>query len=250
MNSPIFGGFSLQEDFLDSRSYYSQIPKHVLLLPDGQRRYAEKIGLKDKETYELARKAMDRFLAVAFNEYRLKESSLFLLRPHSFSKQKRTKENVRQIFRVIREFSEDMSRGISPIEKLGDLKFRAITLAGKEWMKPPRRVQEDKDLLEDWLRLKEIFSVLQEKYNTGSRRLNFLVNYSGKAELEYALKHGKGKLQITNDIGLTIRCGDSLRLSDCPLYALGQSHLYLIEKSFPEVSKKEFRFILSKYFKK
>lgn len=94
--------YTIQDkDFLKDRAYYEKIPKHVLLLPDGGRRFGHKKSLSDMEIYDLGQRICQDFVEVCLNEFNLDTASIFFLRPSSFDKQRRTEENIRAIEKYI-----------------------------------------------------------------------------------------------------------------------------------------------------
>lgn len=232
------------KEFLKDRAYYEKIPKHVLLLPDGGRRFGYKRKLSDMEIYDIGQKVCQDFVEVCLNEFKMEIATIFFLRPTSFNIQRRTEENLKAILIGINQFAKNLLEGKTEID-LSKVGVDTISLAGEEWMVKPKRIKESKELSKRWDELKETIKKLKGK---GRKKQNiiFLLNYSGRKELDEALKDGK--IQIPEQIGLAIRTGDGMRLSDCPLYAPSHAHFYLIKKFLPEVTKEDFRKTLSKYY--
>lgn len=232
------------KEFLKDRAYYEKIPKHILLLPDGGRRFGYKRKLSDMEIYDMGQKVCQDFVEVCLNEFEINTATIFFLRPSSFDMQRRTEENLRAILIAIDQFAKNLLEGKTEID-LSKVGVDTISLAGKEWMAKPKRIEKSKELSKLWDKLKETMTKLKRR---GRRKQNiiFLLNYSGKKELDEALR--VKKIQIPEQIGLAIRTGDGMRLSDCPLYALSQTHFYLIKKFLPEVTKKDFRKAIPKYY--
>jgi len=233
------------KEFLKNRTYYKKVPKHILLLPDGARRYADEKNLTEMQTYDIGQKVCQEFLEVCINEFDMKIATIFFLRPSSFDKQRRTEENIKAILVAINKLAKNILNGKTQIDSSKVL-VNAISLAGKEWMAKPPRIELSNELSKLWNELKETMSELKKGEKKSKKKIIFLLNYSGKIELDEALKNGK--LQIRDQIGLAIRTGDGIRLSDCPLYALSETHFYLIKKFFPAVSKEDFRKVISNYY--
>ncbi len=232
------------KEFLKNRTYYEKIPKHVLLLPDGGRRFGYKRKLSDMEIYDIGQKICQDFVEVCLNEFQMKLATIFFLRPSSFNMQRRTEGNLKAILIAINKFAKNLLEGKTEID-LSKVGVDTISLAGEEWMAKPSRIKESEELSKLWEGLKATMTKLKEK---GRKKQNiiFLLNYSGKKELDKDLKNGK--IQIPEQIGLAIRTGDGMRLSDCPLYALSHTHFCLIKKFLPEVTKEDFRNSISKYY--
>jgi undecaprenyl diphosphate synthase len=234
------------KELFKDRQYYINTPKHALILPDGDRRYAKEHGLTDFESYDLARKRTIEFLEVGFNEFELDEISIFFLRQRSFNNQNRTVNNLKSIFTAIQNLGEDLTSNKTGLD-IKDISINIVTLAGKKWMEIPEGMDQSQELVKAWFQLKKSLDKFQ-KQSVKKRKINFLINYSGKVEIEEAIK--TKKFQITNPIGLTLRVGEGMRLSDCPLYSLSESHMYLIPKYYPEVTKVDYRNVLSHYYTK
>lgn len=237
--------YTIQDkEFLKDRAYYKKIPKHVLLLPDGGRRFGHKENLSDMEIYDIGQKICQDFVEVCLNEFNLNTATIFFLRPSSFDKQRRTEENLRAILIAINKFARNLLEEKTAID-LSNVSVDTISLAGEEWMAKPERIKKSTDLSKCWDELKETMTQLKNK-DKKAKKIIFLLNYSGKKELDEALKGNK--IQIPEQIGLAIRTGEGMRLSDCPLYALSETHFYLIKKLLPVVSKEDFRNVISKYY--
>jgi len=232
------------EEFLKNRMYYSKIPKHVLLLPDGGRRYGYPKGLTDMEIYNIGQKKCQDFLEVCFNEFNIDTVSIFFLRPSSFDLQRRTEENLKAILIAINKLAKNLLN--EKVKIKSKVYIDTITLAGNSWMEKPERIRESKELTKSWDELKDTLEKLKERNKNADKKIIFLINYSGKREIEEGLK--ENSLQIKEQVGLLIRVGDEMRLSDCPLYILSESHLVLIPKFLPEVSKEDFKDALNKFY--
>lgn len=229
------------------RPYYKKIPKHILFIPDGNRRYARQHKIDDMKVYELAKNTCLDLIEVCFDEYNLDTISIFFLRPSTFDKQSRTSKNLAAILIKINEAAQEILQGKTKINP-NKVYIKAVTLAGKPWMQPPQRIKSNPKLAKLWEELTETMKRFKKNKKTKQKKINFLLNYSGKTELDVALK--TGRVQIADQIGLAIRVGDGMRLSDCPLYALSEAHFALIEKYLPAVTKADFRKIISKYYEK
>ncbi|MBI2449404.1 undecaprenyl diphosphate synthase family protein [Candidatus Pacearchaeota archaeon] len=236
-------------EFLEHRPYYADIPRSVLLLPDGSRRFAknkEKAGenITLKYLYDIGQRKCQDFLEICFNEFKLDTCSIFFLRPTSFEMQRRSNENLESILIAINKLALNILDGKTNLNP-DEIYVDTITLAEKPWMYKPDRVDRSKDLSEKWNDLTETLNKLRSSPKK-DKTINFLIHYSGKRELDFALEGHP--LQIHEQIGAVIRTGDGMRLSDCPLYALSEAHLYLIPKYLPETTKDDFREALTHYF--
>ena len=207
-----------------NRKYYLNTPKHLLLLPDGDRRYAREHNITDLLSYDIARKKVIEFSEVALGEFDLSELTIFFLRKRSFKDQNRTDDNLKSIYISLINLAEDFLNNRTELD-LKDVCVNTVCAAGRPWMEVPEGLEDHRELTATWKELKQVLQKLQDQPKK-AKQVNFLIDYSGKGDIEQALK--SGKFQITHPIGLTVRVGDGMRLSDCPLYALSESHMYLI----------------------
>jgi undecaprenyl pyrophosphate synthase len=237
--------FSIYDrEALTDRPYYAHNPKHVLLLPDGTRRYARREGISQAEAYALAARRCLDFLDVALNQYGLERCTIFFARPACFQSQQRTEENIAVFLSAIDRLARTLLEGKGPLGP-DSVHVDALSLAGRPWMEAPKSVAAAPKMRRAWEVLKETLAQWRAKPKR-AKRVTFLINYSGKAELDHAL--GGGRMRLTSPIGLLVRIGDGLRLSDCPLYALGQAHLALIQKYLPSATRADFVEALRPYY--
>lgn len=234
------------EEYLKDRAYYAKVPSHVLLLPDGSRRYARQHGQTDEEVYDSGQKLCQGFLEVALGEFDIDVASIFFLRPSSFDLQRRTDENLEKILRAINKLAVNIETGQTNLD-LNEIYVDTISLAGRSWMEKPLRVSKSPYLSEAWNELQGTLSRLKKQSSDGKKRANFLINYSGRVELDHIIAGNKP--QLPEEIGVAIRVGDAMRWSDAPTYALRETHMHLIKKYLPEATTNDFREALSLYIK-
>lgn len=234
------------EEYLKDRAYYAEIPKHALLLPDGSRRYARQHGQTDEEVYDHSQRLCQDFLEVALIEFDLDIASLFFLRPSSFDLQRRTDENLEKILRAINKLALNLELGQTSLN-LNEVYVNTLTLAGEPWMQKPPRVALSSYLSKAWNMLQETLFRLRMQPADGKKKANFLINYSGRVELDHVIA-GKPP-QLPDEIGLAIRVGDAMRWSDAPTYALHETHMHLIKKYLPEATRTDFKEALGFYYK-
>ena len=86
------------------------------------------------------------------------------------------------------------------------------------------------------------------------KKLYFLVAYSGRREIENAIKNCRGSYNITEclwikeNVDLIFRSGGYYRLSDLLLYQSAYAEIYVTNKLWPEIEIKDIE-VAIKWFK-
>jgi len=238
---------SNHEAFLQDRAYYRDIPRHVLLLPDGSRRYARKHNLTDNDVYEQGQKLCNEFIHVGLDTFNLDTLSIFFLRPSSFNLQRRNNENLEEILYAINRLALDLLKTNFTIGS-HTFHLNTISLAGEEWMKKPHRIANSSALSYAWDTLRDTLYKCDRisKQIAKGKQVNFLINYSGTQELQHVIQGNEP--QLRHEIGVAIRVGDAFRWSDAPIFSLGQTHMHLIQKFLPDSTTIDFQESLQRYY--
>jgi len=212
-----------------------QIPNHIALIPDGNRRWATKRSLDIWLGHEEGSKTIDKFLHWCL-ELNIPQVSLWALSTENLNRPKR---ELTKIFELMCKFME---------KYLDD---------GEIFDKYEVRVKFFGDLK----RLPRKLIILMEKLmkKTAKYRkklLNIMVAYGGKFEITSAFKNiaekvlKTGRIQITqktieknlfvsSPIDLVIRTGGMSRLSNFFLWQTAYAEMYVTNTLLPDFTKRE-----------
>ena len=213
--------------------------KHVMIIPDGDRRYAVKKGIKTIDAYRKAAIVVKNLVDWILVKNNISEFTFFGL---SYSNViKRTKIDLEPILEIqtkaLNEFAEDEifhSNGI-----------KVITNGEKHLL--PRNYQN------------AISNVEKATQTYTNKKFNLLLGYSGKLDFERALKKTLSQKKtstfediqknssVPTPIDFLIRTAGEKRVSDGPLFALQHTEFCFIDKLFPELTKKDIDKALKSY---
>lgn len=209
----------------------NNLPKHIAIIMDGNRRWAKNRGLTTKEGHKAGSKNLEK-MALFCNELGIKYLTVYAFSTENW---KRTKEEVSALMFILKANLDSMLRKMD----LKNIKIRVI--GEKENI--PSDIQARIDKL-----------VEKTKNNTGLV-LNIAFNYGGRAEIvhackEIAVKIKNGELDVENineelisnniytagqpDPDLMIRTSKELRTSNFLPWQLTYSEFYFPEKHWPE----------------
>jgi len=221
----------------------SDIPKHIAVIPDGNRRYARKYNLSIYEAYKIGSERTLEFLNWCM-EFGIKVVTFFVISYDNFLK--RSKEDVDAVLRLLRE-------------KLKKIREYKNIIEDKVKIKIIGRIH----LLSDDIQ-KEIKLVEDLTKNNSRYYLNLAVVYGSRQEIIDGIKKlfedfKKGIIDINNldeslfmkylyfgdeipypEPDLIIRTSGEYRISNYLLYQAAYSELYFIEKYWPEITKEDF----------
>jgi len=216
-----------------------KVPRHIALIPDGNRRWAKEKGLKPWEGHKVGIELFKDFLDWCY-DLGVEEITAYSLSKENL--EKRTPDEVEFLFKLYEEgFRELLS---SP--KVIDREVR-VAFAGN--LKPfPES-------------LKRLISDVEAK--TGKfqkKRLNLCLNYSGRGEILRAVdglvKSGKRVtesnleefLQVKTAPDLLIRTAEH-RISNFLLWQCAYSEIYFTEKLFPDFAHGDFMHAVEQFDK-
>ena len=212
---------------------------HVMIIPDGDRRYAVKKGIKTIDAYRKAAKVVKNLVDWILVKNDIPEFTFFGL---SYSNViKRSNEDLEPILEVqtnaLNKFAED--------DLFHNHGIKVIVNGEKHLL--PKEYQN------------AIMSVEKATQNYTNKKFNLLLGYSGKLDFERALKktldqHATPTFEnilknsnIPTPIDYLIRTADEKRVSDSPLFALQYTEFYFIDKLFPELTKRDIDKALNAY---
>lgn len=206
-----------------------EIPYHLGIILDGNRRWARERGLP---AFEGHRRGLEKVKKV-INWCRERGIKILTLFVFSTENWKRSKREVSFLMKLARKAIEE--------------EFKALQ---KERIKV--RVIGQKERLPKTLQ-KAIFRAEKLTENNKEMVLNFALSYGGRAEIVQAIKNIiKKKIPPekitenvisknlwTSDLDLIIRTGKEQRLSNFLIWQAAYSELYFLKKYWPDFTKKD-----------
>lgn len=212
------------------------LPKHIAIIMDGNRRWAKARGLTTKDGHKAGSKNLDN-IATFCNEIGIKYLTVYAFSTENW---KRTQEEVSALMFILKANLDSMLRKL-------DLKNIKIIVIGEKENIPPD-IQKKIDKL-----------VEKTKNNTGLV-LNIAFNYGGRAELVHStkviaekVKSGEIDIEDINeklisdsiytagqpDPDLMIRTSHELRTSNFLPWQLTYSEFYFPDKHWPEFDRED-----------
>jgi len=219
----------------------NHIPKHIGIIMDGNRRWAQKRDLGVNEGHEAGAKNLDKIVRRA-EELGIKHLTIYTLSTENW--RKRTKKEVRGIFnlllRMIKEKKKEYQKRGVKLFVLGN--FQAF----------PRKV------------VRAIEQMLKIVLKHERMKVNMALNYGGRDEIIRAIKNivkeGIPPEKIdeklvaehlyTNgqpDPDLIIRTGGEIRLSNFLLWQLSYAELYFTDTLWPDFGPAQFDKAIAEY---
>jgi len=222
----------------------NNIPQHIGIIMDGNRRWAAKRGLTVNQGHEAGAKNLVKIVEHCL-DLGVKTLTVYTLSTENW--RKRAKEEVKGIFdllvRMVKEKKEEYKKKGVKIAILGD--FQAF----------PRKVVRA---------IKEILAIVKKHERL---KVNLALNYGGRDEILRAVKkiiaegippeklteESFSKFLYTNgepDPDLIIRTGGELRLSNFLLWQMSYSELYFTDILWPDFTPEELDKAIADYQKR
>jgi undecaprenyl diphosphate synthase len=220
------------------------LPKHIAIIMDGNRRWAKDRGLETKDGHKAGAKALED-ISEFCNKIGIKYLTVYAFSTENW---KRTKEEVSALMLILKANIDSMLRK-------SDLKNIRIRVIGEK-ENIPADIQKKIDKL-----------VKKTKDNTGLV-LNIAFNYGGRAELVHACKEIAQKIKngeiSTEDINenlisdnvytagmpdpdLMIRTSGEIRLSNFLPWQLVYSEFYFTDKLWPDFTEEDLNEAIDEY---
>lgn len=219
----------------------SNIPQHIGIIMDGNRRWAEKKGLTVNEGHEAGAKNLEKMINHCL-ELGVKTLTVYALSTENW--RKRTKKEVKGIFDLILKVAK---------EKKKEYKVKGVKLAVLgEFQAFPRKVARA---------IGEILSIVKTHERL---KVNLALNYGGRDEILNAVRKViKEKIPLkklnektfshflyTNgeaDPDLIIRTAGEIRISNFLLWQMSYSELYFTKTLWPDFDEKELDKAIAEY---
>ena len=202
---------------------------HVMIIPDGDRRYAQKKAISNDEAYLKAAIIVRNLVMWVLLRPEVDEFTFFGLSYSNIIK--RSEKDLDPILKVqaetLNSFSEDNlfhDNGIN------------VTIAGQKHLLPKYY-------------LKSILNVESSTKNYSNKKFNLLLGYSGKLDFESAIRTTLAKTDnitykkiiencsVKTPIDFLVRTANENRISDGPFFLTGYTEFYSIKSFFPELGK-------------
>ncbi|MEM0438326.1 MAG: polyprenyl diphosphate synthase [Candidatus Micrarchaeia archaeon] len=225
-------------------------PTHILIIPDGNRRWARERGLDVLKGHEKGIENIGEVLKWC-KEFEIKYVTLW-----GFSSENRSR-------------SEEEVRGLMQLfeSKLFEILDRAEKEKGKEGEYPKVRIKFYGNIAGMPFKIQQYIRQLEERTrNNNEYFVSFLLNYGGAEELAECIRsiaedYKKGIIhEITYDEikrrlwtgelpppDVIIRTSGEYRLSGVMPVQSGYSELFFVKKYWPDFSKEDFVEVLNEY---
>lgn len=221
---------------MDEKIDFNNLPKHVAIIMDGNRRWAKQKGLDPKLGHREGAKALEN-IALYANEIGLKYLTVYAFSTENW---KRAEDEVGTLMLLLQNYLERFS-------KKADAYNIKINILG------------DIEVLNDGLK-KQIKEAIEKTKNNTGLVLNVAFNYGGRAEIIKATKeivkrvqNGELNLEDINDAefekglytagqpdpDLLIRTSGELRTSNYLPWQIVYSEFYFTDKFWPEFDNEE-----------
>ena len=214
----------------------TNIPQHIAIIMDGNRRWAREKGIETKEGHKAGAENLEN-IAKYCNEIGIKYLTVYAFSTENW---KRSKEEVSALIILLKSYLKKFSKS-----------------ANKENIKI--KILGNIDVLEDGLK-KSINETIEKTKNNTGLTLNIAFNYGGRDEITNAMKKiakkvidNEIKLEDINedlitknlytekqpDPDLLIRPGGELRTSNFLPWQLVYTEFYFTDKYWPDFDKDE-----------
>ena len=222
----------------------TNIPKHIAIIMDGNRRWAKKRGLPSSMGHAEGANTLEKITDDG------SDLGIKYLTVYAFSTEnwKRSEEEVDYLMKLLAKHIKDFDKRI----KNRDIRFRLVG--------DINRLNKD---LQDGIR-----GIEERTKDKQGLTVNIAINYGGRAELTYMIKEiaketKDGNISLdeidenliskhlqtkdTPDPDLIIRTGGENRLSGFLLWQAAYSELYFTDVLWPDFDKKELEKAINEY---
>lgn len=204
---------------------------HLMIIPDGDRRYATKYGLTLNQAYEKAAVTAYNLLKWSLIDNDINEFTFFGLSYNNVIKRKNKELSpiLKAQTNAINSLAED--------DLVHDNKIKVV-ICGQKHLLP-------KEYLE------AVSHIEATTANYKKKKFNLLLGYSGQIDLEQAIQKTLDQekkpllenilpnCQVTNPIDFIVRTANEIRISDGPFFLTKYSEFHTIPTLFPALEKKD-----------
>ena len=223
------------------------MPKHIAIIMDGNRRWARERGLEPKQGHKEGAKTLEKIVRYA-NKIGLKYITVYAFSTENW---KRSEDEVGALMILLQRYLDNYSKRADTenikVKVLGD-----ITRLSEGMQKSIKKCME------------------RTKNNTGVT-FNIALNYGGRNEIlsavkniAYEVKNGNINVEeitedtISNNLytagepdpDLLIRTSGELRLSNFLLWQLAYTEFLFIDKNWPDFTEEDLNYAIEEYQKR
>jgi len=224
-----------------------RIPSHIALIPDGNRRWARKVGLSIEEAYRVGSEKVKDVLQWAL-DLGVTTVTIYVLSMENYAR--RSSSELKLIYSLLKEKLIEVRSD----SRIHENKVR-VKLVGRTWLLP-----------DDVRREAMITEKLTAEYS--DHFLNLAVLYGGRQELVDAFNallrdYLEGNVMEINEEtimrylylnhtpnpepDLVIRTGGEFRVSNFLLYEIAYSEIVVLNKYWPEITREDFMLAIEEY---
>jgi len=223
---------------------HNEVPKHIGIIMDGNRRLAKRLMVKPWKGHEWGAQKIEKLFDWCL-EYQIKELTLYAFSVQNFNRPKKEFDYLMNIFREnfdkLQEDKRIMKNGI---------KFNVI---GRIWMFP-NDIQD------------KMNAIMEKTQNNKKYIVNFAMAYGGREEVIDATKKiaeqvkagtldikdineeiFKNNLYMADEPDLIIRTGAVKRTSNFLAFQSAYSEYFFVEKMWPEFEKEDLAAAIKDY---
>jgi undecaprenyl diphosphate synthase len=221
-----------------TNNFMDILPKHIAIIPDGNRRWAKEKGLPTFEGHRFAAENIFPKLIKEFLRLKIKYFSFWALSTENLLK--RSPEEIKKLFNLMEYFlkkkGDELNKKNIKIKVIGDLE------------KLPTHLQ------------KEIEKIIKKTEKNTMMEVILAINYGGRDEIIRAIKKIKDVKTISKENfdsyldtagipppDLIIRTGGEKRLSGFMLWQSEYSELYFTDVYFPDFNPQELEKAINNY---
>jgi tritrans,polycis-undecaprenyl-diphosphate synthase [geranylgeranyl-diphosphate specific] len=213
-------------------------PEHVLIIPDGNRRYAKANGLSLGEAYQVGASKITDMI-----DWILKEYDSTQLTIHGLSYDNVAGRDAKEIAPIVSAIAAEFRKWVEN-ETIHEREIRVKVIG------------ENERLSEGFQKAKRDIEDATRDYE--KKELDVLIGYNGRREIMHVLEKIRDKkimddsellnyMWVKKPIDMVIRTSNTLRLSNCPLYQINYAEFAFIEKCFPAVTQEDISGVMEDY---
>lgn len=225
----------------------NDLPKHIGIIMDGNRRWAQAKGLSTKEGHKAGAKNLENIAQIC-NEIGIEYLTVFAFSTENW---KRSKEEVSALMLILKAYLDSFSRRVHNdnirVKVIGDISGLSSDLQ------------------------KSINNAIEKTKDNTGLTLNVAFNYGGRPEIIYATKKiaekvKNGELNVEDideelftsnlytagqpDPDLIIRTSNELRTSGFLLWEIAYSELYFTPVHWPDFDREQLLIAIDEYKKR